>query len=175
MILGDGPSGVLPTATLDGLFRRAVARHPDALALADPPDRETFTDGQPRRLTYAEADRAISAIATRLRDLGLPTDAVIGIQLPNVVEHVLTILAVLRAGMIAAPLPLLWRRIEVSDALARIGATALVTAARIGSLAACGMAVQVAADVFQVRHVLGFGRDLPAGVVSLDDRSDLAA
>jgi hypothetical protein len=169
MILGDGPSGVLPTATLDGLFRRAVARHPDALALADPPDRETFTDGQPRRLTYAEADRAISAIATRLRDLGLPTDAVIGIQLPNVVEHVLTILAVLRAGMIAAPLPLLWRRIEVSDALARIGATALVTAARIGSFAACDTAVQVAADVFQVRHVLGFGRYLPDGVVSLDD------
>ena len=52
----------------------------------------------------------ISAIAARLRALGLHTDAVVGVQLPNTVESVLTILGVLRAGMIAAPLPLLWRR-----------------------------------------------------------------
>ena len=142
------------------------------MALIDPPNRETFTDGAPRRLTYAEADRILTAIAARLRDLGLPTDAVIGIQLPNTVEHVLTILGVLRAGMIAAPLPLLWRRAEVSDALARIGARAIVTAARIGSFAACEMAMQVAADVFQIRHVIGFGRDLPDGVTQFDDLVD---
>ena len=49
----------------------------------------------------------ISAIASRLRRLGLHTDAIVGIQLPNTVESVLTLLGVLRAGMIAAPLPLL--------------------------------------------------------------------
>ena len=172
MMLGEGPTDSLPSTTLDDLFGQVAARQPDAVALIDPPNRETFTDGAPRRLTYAEADRILTAIAARLRDLGLPTDAVIGIQLPNTVEHVLTILGVLRAGMIAAPLPLLWRRAEVSDALARIGARAIVTAARIGSFAACEMAMQVAADVFQIRHVIGFGRDLPDGVTQFDDLVD---
>jgi len=54
-------------ATLDDLFRRAAAARPDALALIDPPDRPSFTDGPVRRLTYAQADRAISALAARLR------------------------------------------------------------------------------------------------------------
>jgi hypothetical protein len=45
--------------TLDDLFRRAAVRHPDMPALLDPPNRESFTDGAPRRLTYAEADRVV--------------------------------------------------------------------------------------------------------------------
>ena len=57
----------------------------------------------------------VSAIAARLRRLGLQTDAVIGIQLPNTAECVLTILGVIRAGMIAAPLPLLWRRADMTQ------------------------------------------------------------
>ncbi len=113
MILGDPKTEDLPATTLDDLFRRAAARRPDAIALADPPNRESFTDGPPRRLTYAEADRVVSAIASRLRTLGLQTDAIVGIQLPNTVESVLTILGVLRAGMIAVPLPLLWRRADM--------------------------------------------------------------
>jgi acyl-CoA synthetase (AMP-forming)/AMP-acid ligase II len=172
MMLGEGPTDSLPASTLDDLFGRAAARQPDAVALIDPPNRETFTDGAPRRVTYAEADRILTAIAARLRDLGLPTDAIIGIQLPNTVEHVLTILGVLRAGMIAAPLPLLWRRAEVSSALARIGARAIVTTARIGSFAACEMTMQVAADVFHIRHVIGCGRGLPDGVTQFDDLID---
>ena len=53
--------------TLDELFRRSGVPDPQALALADPPNRAQFTEGSPRRLTYAEADRAISALAARLR------------------------------------------------------------------------------------------------------------
>src|SRR5438067_2491515 len=66
-------------ATLDHLFRRALERRPDALALIDPPDRAAVTDGPVRRLTYAQADRAISALAARLRTFGLPTDSVVAI------------------------------------------------------------------------------------------------
>jgi non-ribosomal peptide synthetase component F len=71
MILGDTRTEPVQATTLDDLFRRTAARRPDAIALADPPDRESFTDGPPRRLTYAETDRIVSAIATRLRALGL--------------------------------------------------------------------------------------------------------
>src|SRR5579872_5181991 len=121
MILGNPKTTVVPAATLDDLFRRSAARRPEAIALADPPNRESFTDGPPRRLTYAEADRAISAIASQLRKLRLQTDAIVGIQLANTVESVLIILGVLRAGMIAAPLPLLWRSIDAGAALGPLG------------------------------------------------------
>ena len=155
--------------TLDDLFRRAAARRPDAIALADAPNRESFTDGPPLRLTYAEADRMVSAIAGRLRRMGLPTDAIVGIQLPNTVENILTILGVLRAGLIAAPLPLLWRRADAVAALARVGAKALVTCRRVGKFDHCQFATRVAAEVFSIRYVCGFGAAVPDGVVPLDD------
>ncbi len=131
MILGDprsgrGKSG--PETTIDEVFRRAAALRPDAVAISDPLDRETFTDGAPHRLTFADADRIVSAIAARLRKLGLQTDAVVGIQLPNTAECVLTILGVIRAGMIAAPLPLLWRRDDATQAQTKLGAKAIITA-----------------------------------------------
>src|SRR6185503_2099628 len=132
MILGEANRASDITTTLDDLFRRAGVRHPDAPALADPPNRASFTDGAPRILSYAQADRAISAIAERLRGLGLQTDAVVAIQMPNTVESVIACLGVLRAGMIAAPLPLLWRRRDLVDALGRVSAKAIVTCARAG-------------------------------------------
>jgi acyl-CoA synthetase (AMP-forming)/AMP-acid ligase II len=155
--------------TLDDLFRRAGVRSPDAVALADPPNREHFTDGVPRTLTYAQADRAISALAARLHGLGLATDAVVAIQLANTVEAVITLLGVLRAGMIAAPLPLLWRQQDIVAALSPIGAKAIVTCARIGADAPASTAMLAAAELFPIRHICGFGRDLPDGVVALEE------
>lgn len=125
MILGETPTAASTAATLDDLFRRAGVRHPDALALADPPNRQNFTDGIPRALSFAQADRAISAIAARLRGLGLQTDSAVAIQLPNIVESIVAFLGVLRAGMIALPLPLLWRQEEIVSALRQVGVKAI--------------------------------------------------
>ena len=170
MILGDpAPARGANTVTIEAVFRSHARRHPDALALVDPIDRESFTDSEPRRLTYAEADRAVAAIAGRLRGMGLPADAIVGIQLPNIVENILAILGILRAGMIVAPLPLLWRRADSVAALARIGAKALITCGRVGAFNHCQFAMAVAADVFSIRYVCGFGKNLPDGVVPLDD------
>src|SRR5438046_1359971 len=102
---------------IDDLLRRAAERTPDAWALVDPPDREHFTDAAPRRLTYADAERAVETMASRLRDLGLPQGSIVAFQIPNIVESVVTLLSVLRAGMIAAPMPLLWRQADAVAAL----------------------------------------------------------
>jgi len=169
MILGEGNRTSDSAATLDDLFRRAGVRHPDALALADAPNREDFTDGPPRTLTFAEADRAISAFATKLRHVGLRTDAIVALQLPNAVESIIAFLGVLRAGMIAAPLPLLWRQQEIVSGLSRIGAKAIVTASRIGTTNHTEIAMQAAVELFPVRQVCSFGRALSDGIVPLDD------
>ncbi|MFI4972036.1 MAG: AMP-binding protein [Hyphomicrobiales bacterium] len=178
MILSDTQQADGTGATLDDLFRRAGVRRPDALALIDPPNGETITGGAPRRLTYAEVDRAISALAAKLRGLSLQTDMVVALQLANTVDSVIALLGVLRAGMIAAPLPLLWREQEMVAALSRIGAKAIVTSSHVGpaaqSTSFAEIAMQVAAELFPIRHICGFGRDLPDGVVPLDDVFDPA-
>jgi hypothetical protein len=156
-------------ATLDDLFQRAAAARPDALALIDPPDRPSFTDGAPRRLTYAQADRAISALAARLRGFGLPTDSVVAIQLPNTVDSVIALLAVMRAGLIAAPLPLLWRHADAAAALSRVAARALIGCQRIGDTVYGDLAMQIAMETFTIRFLCGFGENLPDGVVPIDD------
>jgi hypothetical protein len=174
MILNDPTgrpymAGIGGRATLDDLFRRAASRRPDAVALIDPPNRESVTDGPARRLTYAQADRMVSAIAGRLRRIGLQTDAIVGLQLANTVESVLTLLGVLRAGLIAMPLPLLWRREDAVDALGRVGANALIVSGRIGHADHFDLALRVAAEVFPIRHVCGYGLDPPEGLVPFDD------
>jgi acyl-CoA synthetase (AMP-forming)/AMP-acid ligase II len=102
--------GFDPKVTLDSVFRRNVLMQPGALALADPADRAASIGGAPRQFNYAEADAAVSRLARQLKAIGLPEQAVIAIQLPNTVEAIITLLAVTRAGMIALPRPMLWRR-----------------------------------------------------------------
>jgi len=158
--------------TLDDLFRRAAVHDPDALALADPPNRSSFTDGAPRRLTYAQADRAISALAAKFCRAGLQADTLVAIQLPNTVEAVITLLAVLRAGMIAVPLPVLWRQKEILAALRPLGAKAIVTTSRIGAVRHADIAGEVGAELFPIRFICSFGDELPDGVLTLDDVFD---
>lgn len=174
MILGDAierpaASAIGTRATLDELFRWAAIRRPNAVALIDPPNRTNITDGEPKHLTYAQADRMISAIAGRLHRLGLHRDAIVGLQFANTVESVLVLLAVLRAGLIAMPMPLLWRRAEAVAALSRVGANALIVSGRVGTVDHFALAMQVAAETFPIRFVCGFGRRPPDGVIGLDD------
>lgn len=169
MMLGDADRPGADPATLDDLFRRAGVRRPDVPALCDPPNAAAIVGRPPRTLTFAQADRAISAMATRLRDLGLPTDAPVAVQLGNTVESVIALFGVLRAGLIAVPVPLLWRQQDMVDALGRIAAKAIVTQARIGDTEHAALAMQAAVDLFPIRFVCAFGAEVPDGVVPLDD------
>jgi AMP-binding enzyme len=167
---GDGePAAAHGGATLDELFRRAAAARPDAPALIDPPDRASFTDGAPRRLTWAEADRVVSAIANLLRSLALPPGAILALQLPNVAEGVLTLMGVLRAGLIAAPLPLLWRQAEACAALGRVSARVLVSCRHVGAVDHAELAMHLAAETFAIRFVCAFGDPIPDGIIPLDE------
>lgn len=168
MIL-DKADALPHAATIDDLFRRAGVRHPQAIALIDPPNRETFTDGPPRTLNYAEVDRLVSNFAARLQKLGLHADSVVAIQLPNTTDTIIAILGTLRAGMIVALLPLLWRQHDIVNALRGVGCKAIVTCARAGRHRPVQSAVRAAAELFPIRHVCAFGHELPDGVVALGD------
>jgi AMP-binding enzyme len=173
MILGEAGAATHSSGghslTLDDIFRHHAQRRPDALALVDPANRASSVGGSPRRLTYAEADRIVGAIAARLRAMELPTDTVIGVQLPNVAENLLAMLGIMRAGMIVAALPLLYRRADATTALTRVGAKAIITCQHVGACDHAALAMTIAADVFSIRYVCGFGDSLPDGVVSFSD------
>ena len=175
MILGQSSAKYMASAasagraTLDDMFRRAAARRPRAIALMDAPNRISFTDGAPRKITYAEADRVVSAMAGRFHRMGLLADSIVGVQLPNTVESVLTFLGLLRAGLIVAPIPQLWRNADVVATLSRLGAKALVTTRRVGEVTHGELAVRSAAEIFPIRYVCAFGANVPDGVIPLDD------
>jgi len=160
------PNNASPT--LDGLFRRILARKPDAPALLDPLDKPRVMGQPSKRLTFAAADRAISALAAHFIEAGLPNNSVIAIQLPNTVEFILTVLAAHRAGLVVALLPLLWRQAELTVALNRTGARAIVTSGKIDGVSHADLAMNAAAEAFSIRHVCGFGDNLPEGMASLD-------
>jgi len=155
--------------TIDSIFRITAARTPETVALIDPPNRETITGQAPRQFTYAQADRAIDAMAARLRQIGLPTGTVVGIQSPHVTESILTLLAVTRAGMVPALLPLLWRRSDCVAALSRAGARAIVTSGQVGDMDHARLALDIAAELFPIRVVCGFGCSRTEGIVPFDD------
>ncbi len=137
--------------TLDGLFRRILTRQPDALALVDPSNKQRVTGQPPKRLTFAQADRAISALAAHFIESGLPSNSVIAVQLPNTVEFALTVLAAHRAGLVVAVLPLLWRQAELTVALNRTGARAIVTTSKIDGVSHADLAMNAAAEAFSIR------------------------
>ena len=155
--------------TLDTLFQRILSRRPEAIALVDPLNKPRVTGQQPKRLTYAQADRAIAALAAHFVEAGLPAHSVIAMQLPNTVEFVLTLLAAHRAGLVVALIPQLWRQAELVAALNRTSARAIVTMDRIDGILHSDVAMNAAAEVFSIRHVAGFGQALPEGMASLDD------
>ena len=159
----------IASPTLDTLFRRILARQPDALALVDPVNKQRVTGTAPKRLTYAQADRAISALAAHFIESGLPANSVIAVQLPNTIEFALTVLAAYRAGLVVAVLPLLWRQAELTMALNRTAARAIVTSSKIDGIVYADLAMNAAAEAFSIRHVCGFGTDLPEGMASLDN------
>nr|WP_246374872.1 class I adenylate-forming enzyme family protein [Aquamicrobium lusatiense] len=110
-------AGLWGTETIEARFRANVQRLPDRLALADAPNRTEFSEGAPRRLTYAALDREVERLTVLLRSRGVTPGDVVVYQLPNIIESVALLLACLRAGAIASPLLVQYDRNEVSHVL----------------------------------------------------------
>lgn len=161
--------GVWGHLALDELFLATARKAPGRTALIDPPDRGSFTDGAPRRWSFAEAAAAVEALVDRFASLGLAEDDVVAVQLANTAEAYLVLLALFRARLIACPLPTLWREHDLDLTLPRVAPRALITAARIDGHPHAETMRHVAGRLISVRHVLAFGPDLPDGVACLDD------
>ncbi|MDN5931122.1 MAG: acyl--CoA ligase [Pseudonocardia sp.] len=118
--------------TWDALFRARVAERCDAVAVVDPANREALLGTPPRRLTWTELDAEVDAFAAVLAARGIGPAAIVGTQLPNTVELVVTYLACARLGAIVSPFPMPWREHELVPLGAAAGLAMFITVTAFG-------------------------------------------
>jgi acyl-CoA synthetase (AMP-forming)/AMP-acid ligase II len=109
------------------LFARAAAADPSRIAVIDPANRAALGLGEPRRLTYAELESAVTAMAAQLVRLGLRSGEVVLAQLPNTWECVGLYLAAARLGIVLSPVAMQYRRHELDQIVALLEPRAIVT------------------------------------------------
>ncbi len=158
--------------TAEALLRQRAETRPHALALADPPNRESFGLAPPRSLTYGAANAAVDRLARFFIEIGLEPGDTILAQLPNMAEAPLVLLGAWRAGLTVAMVPMLWRGLEIASVCDQISPKAMIGVARFGGEQQAETLCEVAAAQLSVRFVLGVGQNLPDGVTALDEIFD---
>jgi len=144
-------------ATLDEAIRGSAIRRAGAPALADAPNRRSFFSGEPLRLTWSGLDRAVDSLAADLRRIGAGPEAPVAVQLPNVVELVLTILACGRIGAVCVPFPIQHRRHELRQGLTATSAAVMVTGNRPDRPDQLDIVAALAGDLDQPLQIAAFG------------------
>lgn len=153
--------------TIDSLFRETVAAVPGRAAVIDPPNRAAIADGPPRRLDYAGLDALVDAVAAQLLRAGVGFDDFVLVQMPNLSELLVTLLACGRIGAVASPVAVQYREHELRYIAGRLRPRAVVTLGRIGDHAAAATALAVTAGLGRDVPVLAWGDSLPAGSTDL--------
>jgi acyl-CoA synthetase (AMP-forming)/AMP-acid ligase II len=153
--------------TIDEAVRRAAEQRPEMPALADPPNRDVIFGGAPNRLTWREVDQAIDSLAAQLRSMGAEANVAVGIQLPNVVELVLTILACGRIGAVAVPFPIQHRRHELEYGFRAASVKIVVTGGRPERPDQLETVAGLAADPEAPVRVAAFGSETVEGATRL--------
>lgn len=98
---------------LTDLLAERVANSEGGDDLVDPPDRDVLVGGRPRRMSWIDIDEASRNVAAHLIAAGVEVDDVIGVQLPNIAELVITYFALIRIGAIPSPFPIQYHGREV--------------------------------------------------------------
>ena len=156
--------------TLDDYFGDTVRAHPSREAVVDAPNRVDFTDGAPRRITFAGLDAEVRRLCAVLLESGLRKDDIVVVQLPNGVEQFVAYLACARLGIVVSPVPIQYREHELDHVLGHIRAVAAITCARIGRHGHAAMFDHLRARHTALRLVLAWGDAPPAGVLALERR-----
>ncbi|SKC70834.1 AMP-binding protein [Krasilnikoviella flava] len=163
-------SATTPTQVIDG---RDIAAELAAL-VADRPGRLYAVAGE-RRVTVGELDAAVDRVREVLADAGIGRGARVAVALPNTVEHVVVVFALVRAGVLWVPLNPRLKGAPLAHLLHDSGAThlvaergddvvAAVAASRPGHEEGLGAGITVADEAGTATQLWRLG-DAPGGVV----------
>ncbi|MBP2703244.1 amino acid adenylation domain-containing protein [Microbispora sp. RL4-1S] len=107
----------------------AASRTPDAVAVRD----------GDRRLTFAELDATADRLARRLAAIGVTPDSRIAVLLERSADHMVAVLAALRAGAVTAPLDPAGTPETTAAKLARASARTVVTRSGLAGMLPAGL------------------------------------
>jgi non-ribosomal peptide synthetase component E (peptide arylation enzyme) len=147
---------------VDGYASDAARRAPGAPAVID----------AMACLTYAEADRRISATAASLQDLGVARAEVVSWQLPNWHEAYVLHQAILRIGAVSNPIIPIYRQRELSYILNEAGSRVFVMPEVFRGFSHADMLDEIRPSLPALEHVV---LCRPARASRLPDFADLAA
>jgi cyclohexanecarboxylate-CoA ligase len=123
-------------------------------------------------LTYAEADRRISATAASLQDLGVTRAEVVSWQLPNWHEAYVLHQAILRIGAVSNPIIPIYRQRELTHILNESGSRVFVMPEVFRGFSYAGMLAEIRPSLPALEHVV---LCRPARASRLPDFADLGA
>ena len=155
--------------TLHSLLAVNAKQHPDRIAVADQPNRESLTSTPALRITYAELELMSDNLAERLLELGVSLEHKIVVQLPNVAELVVVYYAASKIGAIVSPVPVQYGKHELASVLETLQATTIITASQFKELNLANNALALSDDV------LSFGAEVPATAKPLVLQSEVVA
>lgn len=153
--------------TITDYLNSNLAENPDRLCVADAPNRAAFTDGEPMRLTWTELKQKVDNLAGSLVEIGIKKDDVIMMQLPNIVEAVVTYLAIARIGAIISPLAPQFRTSELRSTMSMTEPKAYITTNNFNNFNFVDMVLSVKAEIPTLETIISLGDNLPEGILSL--------
>lgn len=167
---GAGPE------TIERLLAWHARRTPDKLALIDPANRDILQNpaapALERSWDYAALEQAVARLAAHFERLGLAPGDYVAMQMPNLSEAYIALLALLRARLVPCLMPLAWGSGEIDRALERLKPAALLGCGSFEAVDHSLLLRDAAARHMSVRHVWGIGHRLADGVDDLSPRFD---
>lgn len=153
-IMSMRAAGCWPDLRFGDLLERNARSHPDREAIVDPPNRNTVTGTEPRRITWHELRTSVNRLAAWLTHHGIDGDQVVLVQMANTWEQLAVYLACFQVGAIVSPVPALYREHELGFIARHTEATTFVTNRQIGAIDHLGLARRVAHECPSIRSLL---------------------
>jgi len=143
------------TETLHHLVEKTFNVSPERLAVADPPNKEALTGLDNLRLNYAQLNYAADNLAEQFLRSGVVVEEKLIVQLPNVVELVVTYLAASKLGAIVSPVPVQYGQHELESISKVLKAKTIVSCSQFKG--------EPLASIASGLNVLYFGKGLEGG------------
>jgi len=156
--------------TLHDCLAAQAAERPRQLAVADPPNRSELTDGDSLRLDYAGLEAAATSLAADLLARGIRSGDALIVQLPNIVELVVSYFAASMVGATISPLPVQYGAHELRTAAGVLSPAAVLTVQRFKTVPLAENSRRALVDV----PVLALAAETGGDGLNVTGRSDSA-
>lgn len=135
------------------------------------PGREAVVEST-KRMTWAQAKEWYDRVALGLLELGIKRDEVVASQLPNLVETLLLMRALEKAGILGLPLMTTLRHSELEYLLKSVNARGIVILPEYRNFDYYQMVQELRPSLPNLEYTFIVGDEAPTGTISLKEMSE---